>query len=313
MTEDTSVPSMPSTEGLYASMITNRGEILIQLHYEQTPVTVMNFVGLAEGKLKTSGSAAPQGTPYYDGLTFHRVLPDFMIQGGDPTGTGTSGPGYQFKDEIVRFLNHNRPGILSMANAGPGTNGSQFFITHKATPWLDGKHTIFGAVISGQEVVDRIEQGDCITKVTILRVGESAEAFHVTPEKFEEAQSDAAAVKKRYPNAKTTASGLLYETTKKGKGATPKAGNRVEVHYVGTLLDGSKFDSSHDHGRPFVFPVGRGQVIAGWDEGLMLMKAGEKCTLIIPPELGYGAHGAGGEIPPNAWLVFEVELLSFKA
>ena len=314
MTDSTaSIPTTPTEDGLYANVTTNRGDILIQLHFQQTPLTVMNFVGLAEGKLKTSGAGAPQGTPYYDGLIFHRVLPDFMIQGGDPTGTGTSGPGYQFKDEINRFLSHNRPGILSMANAGPGTNGSQFFITHKATPWLDGKHTVFGCVITGQDVVDSIEQGDSIKKMTILRVGDEANAFQVTQEQFDEEKSDSAAAKKLYPNAKTTASGLMYEITKEGKGKTPKAGNRVEVHYVGTLLDGKKFDASRDHGNAFAFPVGKGQVIEGWDEGIMLMKAGEHRTLIIPPNLGYGAQGAGGVIPANAWLVFKVEMVSFKS
>jgi len=137
-----------------AAMETNRGTIVLQLYAAQTPRTVNNFVCLAEDG-------------YYDGVTFHRVIPDFMIQGGDPTGTGRGGPGYTFKDEFDPKLKHDGPGVLSMANAGPNTNGSQFFITHVATPWLDGKHSVFGRVISGQDVVDRIEQGDVILSVRI--------------------------------------------------------------------------------------------------------------------------------------------------
>lgn len=161
-------------DGLYARIRTTRGEIVCRLEYQKCPVTVANFVGLAEG---TQKSNRPAGTRFYDGLTFHRVIADFMIQGGCPEGTGRGGPGYRFKDEIVPELKHDRPGILSMANAGPGTNGSQFFITHVPTPWLDGKHTVFGRVVSGQDVVNAIRQGDKIERVEIVRVGTAAEAF----------------------------------------------------------------------------------------------------------------------------------------
>lgn len=161
--------------GMYAEMTTSKGVILLQLEFEKTPLTVANFVGLAEGKLENS---ARKGKPYYDSLKFHRVIKDFMIQGGDPEGTGRGGPGYKFKDEIVEGLKHDKPGILSMANAGPKTNGSQFFITHKATPWLDGKHTVFGHVINGQDVVDAIVQNDYIVKVKIIRKGKAAKKFN---------------------------------------------------------------------------------------------------------------------------------------
>jgi len=139
---------------LKAEIETSRGPIEIELFPDQAPLTVMNFVNLAR-------------RGYYDGLKFHRVIEDFMVQGGDPNGTGTGGPGYQFKDEFHSQLKHDAPGILSMANAGPGTNGSQFFITHVATPWLDRKHTVFGRVTSGQDVVDAIQKDDRMTKVVI--------------------------------------------------------------------------------------------------------------------------------------------------
>jgi peptidyl-prolyl cis-trans isomerase A (cyclophilin A) len=162
-------------DGMYAEMTTSKGVIILQLEFEKTPLTVANFVGLAEGSIENTSKKA--GMPFYDSLKFHRVIKDFMIQGGDPLGNGSGGPGYKFKDEIVPELKHTGPGIFSMANAGPKTNGSQFFITHKATPWLDGKHTVFGHVIQGQDVVDAIVQGDIIVTVKIIRKGKPAKKF----------------------------------------------------------------------------------------------------------------------------------------
>lgn len=162
-------------DGLYANIKTNKGEILLKLEYEKTPLTVANFVGLAEGNIENT--AKEKGIPYYDGLKFHRVIGDFMIQGGDPSGNGMGGPGYKFKDEFDPSLKHDRPGTLSMANAGPGTNGSQFFITHKATPHLDGRHSVFGYVVKGQETVNAIAQGDIIEHIEIIRVGKAAKDF----------------------------------------------------------------------------------------------------------------------------------------
>lgn len=161
-------------DGLYAKFETSKGDILVQLEFEKTPLTVCNFVGLAQGTLKTN---VRQGKPFYDGLNFHRVIANFMIQGGCPLGTGTGSPGYRFADEFDPSLRHSGPGILSMANSGPGTNGSQFFITHGPTPHLDGKHTVFGKVVQGQNVVDAIRKDDKLVKVTIGAVGEKAKTF----------------------------------------------------------------------------------------------------------------------------------------
>ncbi|NCB00934.1 MAG: peptidylprolyl isomerase [Spirochaetia bacterium] len=309
-------------DGLYAKISTNKGTILLSLEYEKTPMTVSNFVGLSEGTLNSK----KPGTPFYDGIIFHRVIKDFMIQTGDPLGKGTGGPGYAFPDEIVSSLTHNGPGTLSMANSGPGTNGSQFFITHVATPWLDGKHTVFGHVVEGQDVVDAIAQNDVMNKVEIIRVGNKAESFIVTKESFEsivnqikEEEREKKALQNkalleeitaRWPEAIETKSGLRYVIVEEGTGdVTPKNGSAVTVHYTGALLNGNVFDSSIQRGTPVSFTIG--QVIPGWNEGLLTMKKGEKKTLIIPPELGYGEQGYPGIIPPNSYLVFEVELLDF--
>lgn len=308
-------------EGMYAKFETSKGMILCALEFKKTPMTVANFVALAEGTM--SNTAKPAGTPFYNGLKFHRVIPNFMIQGGCPLGTGTGDPGYKFPDEFDETLKHSGPGILSMANSGPGTNGSQFFITHVKTDWLDGKHTVFGHVVDGQKVVDSIKGNDELTKLSILRKGKEAEEFNavVTFEKeksglaakleakaaSEKAEMDKA-LNEKYAKAQTTASGLRYIVEQEGTGKAPLATDQVTVHYTGYLLNGKKFDSSVDRGQPATF--GLNQVIRGWTEGLQLMKEGGKTKFIIPSELGYGAQGAGGGlIPANAWLVFDVELI----
>lgn len=307
--------------GLYAKFITSKGNITVSLTFEKTPGTVGNFVALAEGNM--DNSAKPQGKPYYDGLKFHRVIPDFMIQGGCPQGTGTGNPGYKFDDEFHPDLKHDGPGVLSMANAGPGTNGSQFFITHVATPWLDNNHTVFGKVIEGQEVVDEIVQGDIINSVEILRIGDEAEKFNAIEafrtfegarEKRLEAERAAIAqqLEKVAAGFNETKSGLRYQIIQKGNGKKAEKGNKVLVHYKGQLLDGTVFDSSYKRNQPLEFQVGVGQVIAGWDEGILLLNEGDKARLVIPSDLGYGSRGAGGVIPPNAHLIFDVELVKVK-
>src|SRR5690606_139037 len=258
-------------DGLYAKFHTSKGEILVALEHEKTPGTVGNFVGLAEGNLENK--AIPQGKPYYDGLKFHRVIPDFMIQGGDPKGNGTGGPGYNFEDEIHPDLKHDAPGKLSMANAGPGTNGSQFFITHIATPWLDGKHTVFGSVVEGQDVVDAIKQGDKIEKLEIIRQGESAEKFNAVEEfrSFSGAKAEREAAAKKQQEEmlgelsqgfEKTSSGLRYKIEEKGNGPKAEKGQTVSVHYKGMLPDGSVFDSSYTRNQPIDFKLGKGQVIS---------------------------------------------------
>ncbi|WP_111309093.1 peptidylprolyl isomerase [Confluentibacter sediminis] len=308
-------------DGLYAKFNTTKGEILVALEYKKTPGTVGNFVALAEGNLENK--VKPQGKPYYDGLKFHRVIPDFMIQGGCPQGSGAGGPGYKFDDEFHPDLKHDGPGVLSMANAGPGTNGSQFFITHTETAWLNGKHTVFGKVVSGQDVVDAIAQGDVIESLEIVRVGADAEAFNAV-EAFrtfegsrqkrleEEKAKSEAELEKLAAGFNKTSSGLRYQILQKGDGKKAEKGKKVSVHYKGQLIDGTVFDSSYKRNQPIDFALGVGQVIPGWDEGVGLLKVGDKARFVIPSDLAYGSAGAGGVIPPNATLVFDVELMDVK-
>ncbi len=308
-------------DGLYAKFNTTKGEILVALEYKKTPGTVGNFVALAEGNLENS--VKPQGTPYYNGLKFHRVIPDFMIQGGCPQGSGSGNPGYQFDDEFHPDLKHDSPGVLSMANAGPGTNGSQFFITHIETPWLDNNHTVFGKVEHGQEVVDAIAQGDEIESLEIVRVGADAEAYNAVEafrtfegsreKRLAEVKAAAdEALDKIAAGFNKTDSGLRYQIIQEGKGVKAEKGKTVSVHYKGQLADGTVFDSSYKRNQPLEFPVGVGQVIAGWDEGICLLNVGDKARLVIPSDLGYGSRGAGGVIPPDATLIFDVELMDVK-
>lgn len=308
-------------DGLYAKFNTSKGEVLVNLEFIKVPGTVGNFVALAQGNLENS--AKNQGEPYYNGLKFHRVIPDFMVQGGCPLGTGTGNPGYQFDDEFNSDLKHDVPGILSMANSGPGTNGSQFFITHVPTPWLDGKHTVFGNVVDGQSVIDNIAQGDSIESVEIISVGNAAEKFQAVEafRIFEGSREKRLAEEKASTEAELdilakgfdkTSSGLRYKILQKGNGTQATKGVTVSVHYKGQLTDGTVFDSSYKRKEPIEFKLGMGQVIAGWDEGISLLRVGDKARFVIPSNLGYGNRGAGGAIPPNANLIFDVELVDIK-
>jgi len=307
--------------GIYAKFNTSKGAILVKLTHDLTPGTVGNFVGLAEGNLENK--VKNQGINYYDGLKFHRVIPDFMIQGGCPQGTGTGGPGYSFEDEFHPTLKHNRPGVLSMANSGPASNGSQFFITHIPTEWLDNKHTVFGHVVEGQDVVDAVAQGDSLDSVEIVRVGDEAQKWNAIEAfiTFKGARNKRDAALKAETEAKMeqlaagfdkTESGLRYKMIQKGNGKKAENGKTVSVHYTGQLEDGKVFDSSYPRKKPIEFPLGMGNVIEGWDEGIALLQVGDKARFVIPSDLAYGTRGAGGVIPPNATLIFDVELMDVK-
>ncbi len=304
--------------GIFAEIKSNKGDILLKLEYIKAPITVANFISLAEGN-NDYVSKEFKNKKFYNGITFHRVISDFMIQTGDPTKTGSGGPGYRFSDEITD-LTHYKPGILSMANAGVNTNGSQFFITHKATPWLDGKHTVFGEVIKGQNIVDSIEQNDIIEKLSIIKKGKEAKMFNapkIISNYFEEKEKNIE--KRRYEEEELiknivegmtkTSSGLWYKIIKNSIKPKPKNGEMVKVHYTGMLLNGEVFDSSYSRNMPIEFILGAGRVIKGWDEGISLIPIGASAKLVIPSNLAYGDRGAGGVIPPNSTLIFEIEVI----
>jgi peptidyl-prolyl cis-trans isomerase A (cyclophilin A) len=310
--------------GLFARLVTNKGDIVVQLEYAKAPLTVGNFVGLAEGKLDAS-----KGKRFFDGLSFHRVVPDLIIQSGDPKGDGTGGPGYEFPNEIASDLKYDAEGVVGMANAGPNTNGSQFFITMKALPELDGGYSIFGKVVKGMDVVKTIVQNDKLVKVEIIRNGGAARAFKADQKAWNSREApiaasikkaaddkravDIAAIKQKWPDLVPDADGIFQKTLKPGSGATPTAGQTVSVSYKGMLVDGQVFDQSDFHGGPVDFQVGVGRIIPGWDKVVMQMKKGEKRMVVIPPELAYGARGTpGGPIAPDSFLAFEVELVALK-
>lgn len=306
-------------DGLYAEIQTNRGNILAELFFDQTPMTVMNFVGLAEGTLKNSIKG--EGEPFYDGLKFHRVIDKFMIQGGDPQGTGSGGPGYKFPDEMVPgVLRHDSAGILSMANSGPHTNGSQFFITHVPTPWLNGGHTVFGTVVEGLDIVNSVAQNDVIEHIVIIRKGKEAKKFEATDEAFAKLQSEGMkTLKQRYSeytkklaeelaNGKEvmeTGDGLYYFISEKGNGPKPQRDQKVSAKYHGKFDDGKTFDQGE-----YSFKLETGSVIQGWHLGFSQLNQGDKATLVIPYWYGYGERS--GQLPGRSILVFDVELMSIK-
>lgn len=318
---DKELKAIEGKDGVFAIMETSKGSIVLELFYDKTPLTVINFAGLSEGTLD-----AAKGKPFYDGLTFHRVIADFMIQGGDPEGTGRGGPGYRFADECLPELTFDKPGYLAMANAGPGTNGSQFFITHVPTDWLNGKHTIFGQVVNAesQAVVNKVAQGDKIVKVTIVRQGADAEKFTATQADFDKAAAEAktraaeakkaanakkiAEVEKKFPGYNVDENGIYWKTTKEGNG--PKIGGRKNVacDYKGYLVDGTVFDQSAGRG-PLEFVTDGGQMISGFDIMVQDMKVGEKRTIVVPSDLAYGDRGYPGVIPGGAYIAFDITLV----
>ncbi len=335
-----------NNDKIYASIETSKGKIKANLYYDLTPVTVANFISLAEGENKEV-SEQYKGKKYYNDITFHRVIPDFMIQGGDPTGTGSGSPGYNFKDEFVDELKHDSAGILSMANAGPATNGSQFFITHKETPWLDGVHTVFGKVIEGQEIIDKVEQGDSIINIEIIREGSSARRFnapkifsnHFKEEEkrkkeaektIEKLKNDVSNIHKDLKEKATeTSTGLKFFINKKGNGEMVDENKTILTHYAvyfedGNLLDTSILDVAEkfnmfDNRRaqaggysPIEAKVGpKDMMIQGFKEGLKLLKIGDKATLFLPYYLAYGETESRG-IPAKSNLIFEVEIVDQK-
>lgn len=254
-------------DGVYAEFKTNKGSFTAKLYDQAAPLTVANFVDLAEGKNDLAENQY-QGKPFYDGLIFHRVIKDFMIQGGDPQGTGMGGPGYKFPDEIADDLQFDRKGLLAMANSGPATNGSQFFITLEETPWLTGRHTIFGEIVKGQEVVDAIgtvETGDRdqpvsevkIEKVSIITIGDRklpsfSEKLKEVEQKRKEkeaelakkAEEKAAGFAGLKEKATELSSGLKIYVNQEGTGSRPETGSKVLMNYAGYLTDGSLFDSN---------------------------------------------------------------------
>ncbi|WP_417941927.1 peptidylprolyl isomerase [Flavobacterium sp. RS13.1] len=332
-------PKENPNEGIFATISTTKGDIVLTLEYVKAPVTVANFISLAEGTNPNVKVEKLKGKPFYDGLKFHRVINDFMIQGGDPDGNGTGGPGYSFKDEFVNELIFDKGGILAMANSGPATNGSQFFITHKETPWLNGKHTIFGHVVSGMDNVNKIVQDDIMTKITITRKGAAAKKFDALKVIADDAKKEEAkkaeaqkVVKEKAAyfaamkaKATTTASGLKYVITQKGNGVKGAEGSTIYFHYAGYFEDGNLFDSSMPNVekaygkynpnrdaqggyKSFPFTVGKKDgMIPGFIEALDMMTDGDKAIFFLPSNLAYGEKGAGGVIPPNATLIFEIE------
>lgn len=329
----------PKEDGLYAIIKTSEGEMAFKLYYDKTPITVGNFVALSEGtrELNNPKTGEKGKRPFYDGLIFHRIIKGFMIQGGCPFGNGRGNPGYSFVDEIVPELHHDCAGILSMANSGPNTNGSQFFITLAPTHHLDGKHTVFGRIVNGQDVLQKIGQVQTITddkplddvvikSVRIVRVGKAAKEFDAEKafagnaeilKKLDEEQEQKIRlllVKLGVPEKAIvkTDSNLRYSVKRQGWGKKPNSGDTIVAHYTGYLVDGTSFDSSYKRGNPFETQIGVKRVIPGWDEAFLTMREGEKRILIIPFDLAYGEQGHPPVIPARATLIFEVELIKVK-
>lgn len=318
-----STPQRDLPDGLYAEIVTNRGDIVIRLEPEKAPLTTMNFVGLAEGTI--DNEHAP-GEPFFNGLTFHRVEPGFVIQGGDPDGNGTGGPGYEFPNEIHPDLRHDKPGVVAMANSGPDTNGSQFYITMRAVPHLDGGYSVFGEVVEGMDVVESIEVGDGMREVNILRYGEGVSGYDASTEAFEALKREELAereaervrtqeqalerVRERWPGiTELNETGILLAEVTPGSGAPPEQGDRVELHIVFTLLDGTQLDSTRDRGEPQSIVYLRDRLIRGLEIAVGTLGVGRRVIAVVPPELAFGSSGMPPEVPADSFVIFDVERL----
>ena len=330
MSEET-LEALKGKEGVFAVLTKEKGQIVLELFFKETPMTVANFVGLAEGTLD-----AAKGEPFYDGLIFHRVISDFMIQGGCPKGNGTGDPGYKFADEFVDGLIFDKPGKLAMANSGTNTNGSQFFITHVPTDWLNYKHTIFGQVVTGQKIVDTVEQGDHILNLKIIRQGADAEKFIVTQESFDKLKEEGAKKASKFAEEQAareakkaeeqlkelvkgyekSKEGIYYKITEQGSGDKVGSGKMVTVGYLAYLTDGTLFDATsefHPQGHePLSFKTGAGQMIPGFDHMVQDMKKDEVRKIVVPPALAYGENGYPGVIPGNAHIYFDIKVLEIE-
>lgn len=329
-------------DGIYADVNTNKGRITFALDYEHAPMTVANFVGLTEGTIKNTAIA--EGKPYYNKVLWHRVVPGHVIQAGMPnTGEETEGPGYDFPNEIYNGLSHNKAGMLGMANAGPHTNGSQFYITLADRSYLDGNYTLFGWVTDGMDVVNKIAQGDTIRNISITRIGDKANEFKVTNESFlkmvEEAKAkvkldderriktESQIIANDYADATTTTSGLKFIIKKEGVGEKPVAGTVIKAKYKGKfLINGTEFVSTNVEGRAntidapeaFDYEIGKTKINPGVDEMLADMKPGEVRLIVVPSNLAFGANAFYGKtvegkkrfvISPNTSLIYEIEIV----
>ena len=327
-------------KGVYAYIYTSKGKIITFLEYENVPMTVSNFVGLAEGTI--DNAAFGLGRPYYTNSKWHRVIPEHVIQGGSPDIKGRAGTGYFYPNEIYDGLSHGKPGVLGIANAGPHTNGSQFYITLGDRSYLDGNYSLFGYVVEGMDVVYAIDQNDIIERIEIKRIGRKAERFRPVTRSFkkmvEKANKELAKnenekqqliseyIAANYSQAKSDSNGLVHQVITEGSGAILSKGSSVKIIYTGmVLLDDLAFVSTADAGKPlndniatsFDYEIGTSKINKGLDLMIQQMKLGEKRVVIVPPAMGYGRNGFYGPykpsnqrfvINPGVTLLYEIEM-----
>jgi cyclophilin family peptidyl-prolyl cis-trans isomerase len=328
------------SEGLYAELQTNKGLIVLRLEFEKTPATVMNFVGLTEGTIEND--VFPLETPYFDGTVFHRVVPGHVIQAGAPAGGKAQSPGYTIPNEIHSDLGHGRAGMLGMANSGPHTNGSQFYITLGDRSYLDGDYTVFGEVVEGMDVVEAVVQGDTVEKVSIVRVGRQARAFRVDTASFQSAveklkkqvedrqarrrEEEWAHIESTWPDLAPAGEGIFSQILDEGTGSPSVPGTKLRIQYSGQKLLGDGFNSSAEAGLPkgdgpaeeFDYVAGETRLNPGLDRIISQMKKGERRLVVLLPEAAYGDSGfyarqVPGQprfvISPGTALVYEIEIL----